>query len=157
MQIYKLYRQQQNARRNWAKTLWCNLNASTLTEGIHNYLAEFHKFPRAVQEIPAGRMLQKKMQDFRDSVPIILQLQDAASLRGRHWQHLMGATGKAFDWSADGTFLLREIFEMELHRFKVGDRRWRGACVSEIMISFRFFSCLLSVAAAAPLRTRWGE
>lgn len=118
-QIYKLYRQQQNARRNWAKTLWCNLNAATLTEGIDNYLSEFNKFTAAVRGIPAGRMLHQRMEDFRDSVPIILLLKDAA-LRKRHWEYLMDCTKKEFEWHPDGGFLLREIFEMELHRFKVG-------------------------------------
>lgn len=76
----------------------------------------------AVREIPAGRMLLLKMEDFRNAVPIIWQLKLAA-LRARHWTYLMDCTGRAFDWHADGTFQLREIFDMELHRFKV---RWRS-------------------------------
>lgn len=81
-------------------------------------MSEFHKFPRAVQEIPAGQMLLSKMESFRDSVPIILLLKNPA-LRERHWTYLMDCTGRRFDWREDGRFVLGEIFDMELHRNKV--------------------------------------
>lgn len=125
VQIYKLFRQQLNARRNWSKTLWCNLNAATLLQGIDNYLLEFNKFSAAVRDIPTGRMLQRKMVDFRDSVSIMVQLKNAA-LRRRHWQCLMDWTGHEFDWREDGGFLLKEIFEMNLHRFPVCGCGWTG-------------------------------
>lgn len=91
-----------------------------MTQGIDNYLSEFDKLPIVVQEIPTGRMLKKKMVDFRDAVPIILQLKDAVALRERHWHYLMNCTGRQFEWDTERSFALREIFDMELHRFKVG-------------------------------------
>lgn len=92
-------------------------------QGIDNYLLEFNKLSEAVREIPTGRMLQQKMLDFRDSVAIMVQLKNAA-LRRRHWQCLMDWTGNEFDWRQDGGFLLKEIFEMNLHRFQVCGCGW---------------------------------
>lgn len=81
-----------------------------------------------VQEIPTGRMLKRKMEDFRDAVPIILKLKDAVALRDRHWQYLMDCTGRQFELDAEGSFALREIFDMELHRFKVGQGERSTIC-----------------------------
>lgn len=69
--------------------------------------------------IAAGRLLQRTMEAFRDAVPIILLLKNDA-LRKLHWEYLMGCTGRTFAWNVEGNFALGEIFDMELHRFKVG-------------------------------------
>lgn len=48
LQIYKLYRNQKNAREIWSKTLWVDLDPNFLTEGVESYLREFRKMTKAV-------------------------------------------------------------------------------------------------------------
>lgn len=117
-QVYKLYRQQLNARNNWSKALWSNLNPTTLIEGIDNYLNEFHKLVTTVKEMPVGRILEQKMIDFRASIPIMMQLKEDA-LRERHWQHLMDFIGLQFEWKSNGHFPLSHLFQMNLNLHKV--------------------------------------
>lgn len=56
MQIFKIYKQQKNARSNWATTLWSKLNPKLLDEGIDAFIIDFELLEKWVNE-----MKQKKM------------------------------------------------------------------------------------------------
>ena len=98
--LYKLYKQQKNARDIWSKTLWANLNPQQLMDGMDNFLKEFRKLPRAVRMLSVGQALDSTMKGFRNSVPLFVELKNEA-MRERHWQELMDKTGKQFDMSPD--------------------------------------------------------
>ncbi|CAK1584360.1 unnamed protein product [Parnassius mnemosyne] len=112
--IYKIYKAQKNARENWAKTLWVNLNAQALVDGIEQFFKEYRKLPKAVRLTPMGLMLDLKMKQFKSVVPLMVSLKNEA-MRERHWKELMAKTGQEFDMSPD-RFTLENMFAMELHK-----------------------------------------
>lgn len=59
-------------------------------------------------------MLDLKMKQFRNAVPLMVSLKNDA-LRERHWNQLMSKTGKFFDMHPD-RFTLDNMFSMELHQ-----------------------------------------
>lgn len=65
--------------------------------------------------MPVARMLDDIMKEFRDSLPLFMDLKHEA-LRPRHWNDLMKKTGQSFEMNPD-TFTLANIFAMELHRY----------------------------------------
>ena len=115
-QIYAIYDEQSNARENWSETLWKDLNVQLLTEGIEGYIKSLRKLGREVKSMPVARQLEEKMKEFRDSLPLFMDLKHEA-LRDRHWTELMEKTGQKFDMNPD-TFTLSSIFAMELHHFQ---------------------------------------
>lgn len=98
--LYKLYKQQKNSRDIWSKTLWINLNPQQLMDGMDGFLKEFRKLPKSVRALNVGLSLEVIMKDFRNSVPLFVELKNEA-MRERHWQELMDKTGKHFDMSPD--------------------------------------------------------
>ncbi|XP_041985040.1 dynein axonemal heavy chain 10 [Aricia agestis] len=112
--LYKIYRAQRNAREAWARTLWVNLNAQQLVDGIEQFLKEFRKLPKAIRLIPTGVTLETKMKQFKSVVPLMVMLKNEA-MRERHWQKLQAKTGIEFDMSPD-RFTLENMFAMELHK-----------------------------------------
>ncbi|XP_074640231.1 dynein axonemal heavy chain 10-like [Tubulanus polymorphus] len=114
--VYAIFEEQNKAREQWAETLWANLNIQVLQEGIENYLKNLRKLPRDIKSMPVARMIEEKMREFRDSLPLFMDLKNEA-LRERHWKDLMEKTGQAFEMNPD-TFTLENIFSMELHRFQ---------------------------------------
>lgn len=66
--------------------------------------------------MPVGRTLEEMMKEFRDSLPLFVDLKNE-SLRERHWKELMEKTNQYFDMNPE-TFTLAAIFAMELHRFR---------------------------------------
>ncbi|XP_067660223.1 dynein axonemal heavy chain 10-like [Haliotis asinina] len=115
-QIYALYEEQKAAREQWAETLWANLNVQLLQEGIEGFLKSLRKLPRDVKSMQVARALEEKMKEFRDSLPLFVDLKHEA-LRERHWKELMAKTGQKFDINPE-TFTLANVFSMELHRFQ---------------------------------------
>lgn len=59
-------------------------------------------------------MLELKMKQFRNAVPLMVSLKNDA-IRERHWNQLMAKTGKFFDMHPD-RFTLDNMFAMELHQ-----------------------------------------
>ncbi|XP_050408300.1 dynein axonemal heavy chain 10 [Patella vulgata] len=114
--IYALYEEQAAARESWAETLWANLNIQLLQEGIEGFLKSLRKMSKDVRSMPVARALEEKMKEFRDSLPLFVDLKHD-SLRERHWKDLMTKTGQKFDINPE-TFTLANVFAMELHRFQ---------------------------------------
>lgn len=105
----------QKAREQWAETLWANLNVNVLSDGIDTFMKSLRRLPRDVKNMPVARMLDEIMKEFRDSLPLFMDLKHEA-LRTRHWNELMKKTGQSFEMNPD-TFTLANIFAMELHRY----------------------------------------
>lgn len=68
----------QAARESWAETLWSNLNIQVLQEGIDGLLKSLRKMPKEVKNMPAGRMLDEKMKEFKDALPLFVDLKHEA-------------------------------------------------------------------------------
>ena len=73
----------QETREQWAETLWANLNVQVLQDGIEGLLKSLRKLPRDVKNMPVGRILDEKMKEFRDSLPLFVDLKHEA-LRERY-------------------------------------------------------------------------
>ncbi|XP_076108254.1 dynein axonemal heavy chain 10-like isoform X2 [Mytilus galloprovincialis] len=114
--VYGLYEEQMAAREQWAETLWSNLNVQVLQDGIELFLKNIRKMPREVKSSQTARALESKMKEFRDALPLFVDLKHDA-LRERHWKELMEKTGQKFDINPE-TFTLANVFSMELHRYQ---------------------------------------
>lgn len=68
----------QAAREEWSDTLWANLNVQLLQEGIENFLKELRKLPKETRNLPVGKTLEEKMKEFRDSLPLFVDLKHEA-------------------------------------------------------------------------------
>jgi dynein heavy chain len=69
-----------------------NLNPEVLLDGMGNFMREFRCFNEAVRQLPVARVLDTRMEEFMNSVPLFVELKNDA-LRDRHWKELMDKTG----------------------------------------------------------------
>lgn|SRR6218665_2719833 len=72
----------QKAREQWAENLWANLNVNVLQDGIEGFLKALRKLPKEVKNLTVGKELEEKMKEFRDSLPLFVDLKHEA-LRDR--------------------------------------------------------------------------
>jgi dynein heavy chain len=113
--ILDLYQAQKVAREEWSSTLWADLDIDKLTNGIDEFMRRARRLPKEVKSIPLFRILEERLKEFKDSIPLFSDLKSEA-LRERHWQKLMEITKKNFDMNPK-TFTLENLFAMELHNF----------------------------------------
>lgn len=76
----------------WAKTLWVNLNPQVLVDGMESFIKEFKRLPKPVRQLHPGILLDIRMKEFKNSIPLFIDLKNEA-LRERHWTELMEKTG----------------------------------------------------------------
>ncbi|CAH2295752.1 dynein heavy chain 10, axonemal [Pelobates cultripes] len=131
-QIYAIYNTQKLAKDEWSQTLWANLNVQFLLDGIDGFLKTYRKLPKDVRSLPVAFHLESKMKEFKDSIPLLLDLKNEA-LRDRHWKELMRKTGTSFEMNPD-TFTLQNMFAMELHKYKDVISDIVAAAVKELSI-----------------------
>ncbi|CAG5096513.1 Similar to DNAH10: Dynein heavy chain 10 [Cotesia congregata] len=94
--IYSLYKTQKDAENILSKTSWSDLNFQKLINEIEFYIREFKKFPSRIQQLDIGQILLAKMEAFKSSVLLFVDLKHEA-IRERHWKELMDKTGKHLD------------------------------------------------------------
>lgn len=70
-----------------------------------------------IRTLPIGVVLDQKMKQFKNAVPLMVNLKHEA-MRDRHWNRLMEQTGQVFDMHPD-RFTLANMFAMELHKYQV--------------------------------------
>lgn len=72
----------QNAKSKWSQTLWVDLNINHLQEGIDNFIKTLKQLPKHVRTLPVAFFLDGRMKEFRQSLPLLLDLKNEA-LRDR--------------------------------------------------------------------------
>ena len=70
----------QIAREEWSGTLWANLDIEQL---IDDFMRRLKKFPKNIKSLPVCRVLEEKMKEFKESIPLFADLKNDA-LRDRY-------------------------------------------------------------------------
>ncbi|KAM3610556.1 uncharacterized protein V6R79_005609 [Siganus canaliculatus] len=112
--IYDLYKAQKDAKAEWSQTLWVDLDMRLIQEGVEGFIKNLKQLPRDVRALPAAFFLEGRLKEFRESLPLLLDLKNEA-LRERHWKQLMERTGTSFEMNLE-SFTLENMFAMELHK-----------------------------------------
>ena len=76
----------QAARDEWSNTLWANLDVNVLSDGIDGFTKELKRLPRQVKALPICHILEEKMKEFKESIPLFSDLKNEA-LRERYDFH----------------------------------------------------------------------
>uniref|UniRef100_A0A8D3AXA9 AAA+ ATPase domain-containing protein n=1 Tax=Scophthalmus maximus TaxID=52904 RepID=A0A8D3AXA9_SCOMX len=109
------YKWIEDTKTEWSQTLWVHLNIQLLQEGAEGFIKGLRQLPKDVRALPVAFFLEGRMKEFRESLPLLLDLKNEA-LRDRHWNELMERTGTNFDMNPD-SFTLENMFAMELHKY----------------------------------------
>lgn len=72
----------QNAKSQWSQTLWVDLNIHQLQEGVDSFIKTLKQLPKHVRALPVAFFLDGRMKEFRESLPLLLDLKNEA-LRDR--------------------------------------------------------------------------
>ena len=75
------------------------------------------KLPKGLKEWQAFLELQKKVNDFNESCPI-LELMAHNAMKKRHWDHISTITGHTFNLEVGSVTLLKNIMEAPLLEYK---------------------------------------
>lgn len=72
----------QDAKTEWSQTLWADLNIQLLQEGVEGFIKSLRQLPKDVRALPVAFFLEGRMKEFRESLPLLLDLKNEA-LRDR--------------------------------------------------------------------------
>lgn len=62
--------------------MWVNLNIHLLQEGVEGFISTLRRMPKDVQALPVAFFLDGRLKEFRESLPLLLDLKNEA-LRDR--------------------------------------------------------------------------
>ena len=113
--IYGLYMNLKGFQENMASMLWGDLDMAALQKGAEDFERDAKKFPKELKEIYTFKMVEAKILNFKEALPLVVSLKNDA-MKTRHWQSLMDTTGVTFDITLK-SLTLGQIFSMELHKY----------------------------------------
>lgn len=113
--IYSLYNQFKEFQDNTSSMLWGDLDITALQNGAYEIEKVLSKFPADLKKITTFSLLEAKIINFKESLPIVVSLKNDA-MKQRHWIKIMEITGVTFDVTLK-SLTLSNIFNMELFRF----------------------------------------
>ena len=113
--IYSLYTTFREFQDNMASMMWNEIDMSSLQNGAEDFEKRAKKFPKELKDIYTFKMVENKLQNFKEALPLIISLKNDA-MKPRHWLKLMEVTKVTFDVSLK-SLTLNNIFAMELYRF----------------------------------------
>ena len=58
--------------------MWANLDVQHLQDGIEAFMKQLRRLPRDVKSMPSAKVLEEKMKEFKDSIPLFLDLKNEA-------------------------------------------------------------------------------
>ena len=113
--IYALFIKFKDFQETMSSMLWGDLDIQALMKGAEDFEKECKKFPKELKEIYTFKMVEARLANFKESLPLVVSLKND-SMKQRHWIKLMEFTGVSFDTTLK-TLTLSNIFSMELHKF----------------------------------------
>ena len=130
-QIYDVYKSHVESVNSYSTMLWSELDINKMMQSTDEVMLSLKKL-KHLKTIPTYEMVESTIQGFQNSLPLMADLKSEA-LRKRHWDQLMGVTGKTFDMDPK-TFTLANMFAMHLDQYIEKISEITSAAVKELTI-----------------------
>eukprot|EP00108_Taenia_solium_P009032 TsM_000496300 transcript=TsM_000496300 gene=TsM_000496300 len=123
--LYQLYNTVLDTIVGYYNTPWTDIDIETIDQQLIDF--QTRRLPKGLKEWPAYEALQKKIDDFNETCPL-LQMLANKSMLPRHWKRIEAVTNCQLNVYADG-FLLKNLMELPLleHKEDIED-----ICISSV-------------------------
>uniref|UniRef100_W5MKY4 Dynein, axonemal, heavy polypeptide 9 like n=1 Tax=Lepisosteus oculatus TaxID=7918 RepID=W5MKY4_LEPOC len=98
---------------DWTKTPWKEINVEQMDMDLRRFAKEMKTLDKEVRAWSVYTGLESTVKNLLTSLRAVNELQNP-TVRERHWQQLMNATGVCF--VMDDTTILGDLLELQLHR-----------------------------------------
>ncbi|VDO04030.1 unnamed protein product [Rodentolepis nana] len=119
--LYQLYNTVLDTVGGYYNTPWAEIDIEAINQQLADFQARCRRLPKALKEWPAYEALQKKIDDFNETCPL-LEMMVNKSMLPRHWKRIEEVTGGNLDVYAEG-FLLKNLMDAPLleHKEEIED------------------------------------
>ena len=110
--LYGLYNAVLDKVRQWYDLLWSEVEFDGITNNLNDFAARCRKLPKAIKDWDAYMDLNKMINDFVATVPL-LELMSHKAIQQRHWDTIMDICKTKFNLDPD-MFYLKNLMESPL-------------------------------------------
>ncbi|KAL5105018.1 hypothetical protein TcWFU_009077 [Taenia crassiceps] len=125
--LYQLYNTVLDTVGGYYNTPWTDIDIEMINQQLIDFQTRCRRLPKGLKEWPAYEALQKKIDDFNETCPL-LEMMANNSMLPRHWKRIEAVINCKLDVYADG-FLLKNLMELPLleHKEDIED-----ICISSV-------------------------
>jgi dynein heavy chain len=113
--LYGLYNNVLEKVRGWYDLLWTEVEFTSITNQLNDFAAKCRKLPKAIKDWDAYQDLNKMINDFVATVPL-LELMSNKAIQQRHWDTIQDLTKTKFNLDPD-MFYLKNLMEAPLLKY----------------------------------------
>lgn len=110
--LYGLYDDVNNTIDGYAEVPWAEVNINEINDKLGDFMSRCRKLPKGLRDWQAYKDLQKKIDDFNETIPL-LEMMSNKAMQKRHWERISEQTKHTFDFDNE-TLLLKHIVEAPL-------------------------------------------
>ncbi|VDM30983.1 unnamed protein product [Hydatigera taeniaeformis] len=114
--LYQLYNAVLDTIGGYYNTPWVDIDIEAIDQQLIDFQTRCRRLPKGLKEWPAYEALQKKIDDFNETCPL-LEMMANKSMLPRHWKRIEAVTGCQLNVYADG-FLLKNLMGAPLLEHK---------------------------------------
>lgn len=125
--LYGLYNVVNDTIGGYYDLLWADVNIDTIVNDVNEFKNRFKKLPKKLNEWTAYHDLNKKLEDFSESSPL-LELMASKTMELRHWDKISEITKTPLDVKSN-SFRLRDLMKAPLLQYS---DEIEDACISSV-------------------------
>ncbi|KAI0213081.1 Dynein heavy chain 8, axonemal [Lamellibrachia satsuma] len=114
--LYSLYNAVMFSINGYYDIMWAEVDIEKINVELQDFQTRIRKLPKGLKDWDAFLELQKKINNFNESCPI-LELMSNNAMKQRHWNRISAITGHEFKLDSDSV-TLKNIMEAPLLEFK---------------------------------------
>ncbi|TPP55936.1 Dynein axonemal heavy chain 5 [Fasciola gigantica] len=114
--LYLLYNSVLDTVNGYYDLSWADVDIDAINQQLLDFQNRCRKLPKALKEWQAYEELNKTIDDFNETCPLLEMMANKA-MQLRHWERMETLTGHKFDVESDN-FMLRNIMEAPLLKYK---------------------------------------
>jgi dynein heavy chain len=119
-ELYKLYNTVNDETAKWEEMVWSDIRIDHIRnweETINSFSNDCGKMSKGLREYQAYKDMKLKIDNYKNLIPLIIELKDASCIKERHWEAICKTTGKTLAYKNPENFPFRDLIKAQLLDF----------------------------------------
>ena len=119
-ELYQLYNLVNEETGRWEELVWSEIEVNSIRnweETINNYFNDSGKMSRELRKYQAYTDMKAKIDNYKNVLPVIIELKDKTSIKDRHWEEICKITNKKLNYMQPENFFFKDLIKADLMAF----------------------------------------
>ena len=115
--MYTFYASMKSQMEEWSKKAWEKIEYRELEEGKKTFQSAIRELKEKYSDTHVFKKLDKKVEDYKKSLPLIKTLKENPFFKENHWERLLKLIDQPIEGIDFSSITLEQVFNMNLQKY----------------------------------------